>query len=168
MHMLLSEATNLAVTVNGLKGTPHNYIKLLQIMPQFAELINKIHQRQPEAASVTPEYVVDEVHFNDIWRQGMLCFVYHEIFWLESTDLRIQTCVQASLAPFQRLSWLQACLWRTFRIAVHCRTDEARTRYETKLRKMHTTLNFTAPLSIFLVLKNIWKITDRDASGKTR
>ena len=168
MHLLLRETTDLAVAVNRLKHTPNSYKDMLQLMPQVAELIGNIHNWRPEPASVTSEYIVDEFHVNTIWRQGLLCFVYHEIYWLESSDVRIQDCVHASLASFRQLSWMQACLWPTVMIAVHCRTSEARTCYETQLRRMHTTLNFTAPLSIVLILENIWEVVDANDPGAVR
>ncbi|KAH6612979.1 fungal-specific transcription factor domain-containing protein [Boeremia exigua] len=168
MHLLLREATDLAIEIERIRSQPGNYDELLRLMPRAADLVQDITSWQPGPASVTPDYVTDETHFNNIWRQGMLCFVYHEIYWLRSSDPLIQACVHASLDSFQKLSWLQACLWPAFMIAVHACTEKARLCYETRLRRMHTTLNFTAPLSIVLVLKNIWDTLDDDDTGVKR
>jgi hypothetical protein len=168
MYTLLREAVDLASAVHAFKTGKDRWVSVLQLMPQVAELVEKIRQWQPEAASVISGFQTDEAHFNNIWRQGLLCFVYHEIYWMNSSDPRIQECVKRSLVSFEQLSWLQACLWPTFMIAVHALDSEARQCYERRLREMHTTLQFTAPLSIALVLKQIWDTVDEDSSGQTR
>ncbi|KAK9238967.1 fungal-specific transcription factor domain-containing protein [Lipomyces kononenkoae] len=160
MHQFLREATDLSAAVDRLKSASCHIDEILQLMPQVAELINRIQDWQPDFSSVEPEYIGSVEHFNAIWRQGMLCYVFHEIYALPSSHSRIQACVEASLEPFRKLSWLQACLFPVFMIAVHAQTEEARLCFETGLTAMNTSLAFQAPLSVIMILKTIWERSD--------
>ncbi|KAH6972866.1 fungal-specific transcription factor domain-containing protein [Ilyonectria sp. MPI-CAGE-AT-0026] len=168
MHLFLREATDLSAAVNRLKTAEDSNLELLQLMPQVGELVNKIHHWEPDVSSVTSDYLSSATHFNELWRNGMLCFVYHDVYSLDSSNQRIQECVEGSLESFKRLSWLQACLWPVFMIAVHARSAESRTCFETGLMNMHTTLGFTSPLSLVLILKKIWEQSDYDITGAAR
>ncbi|KAH6712495.1 fungal-specific transcription factor domain-containing protein [Leptodontidium sp. MPI-SDFR-AT-0119] len=168
MHLLLQDATDLCLQVDQLKSTPEHVESLLQLMPRVSELISKIQNWQPDISAVAPEYIDSVQHFNCIWRQGILCFVYHDIYSLGSSHELIQACVEASLEPFRRLSWLQACLFPLFMVAVHARTDQARECFEHGLMDMHTSLAFQTPLSVVLILKNIWERLDSDLGGAAR
>ncbi|KAK9371390.1 fungal-specific transcription factor domain-containing protein [Lipomyces kononenkoae] len=160
MHQFLREATGLSFAVDHFKSASDNIDELLQLMPQVAELVNRIHDWQPDVSSVEPEYMGSVEHFNAIWRQGMLCYIYHEIYALPSSHILIQACVEASLEPFRKLSWLQACLFPMFMTAVHAQTEEARVCFETGLTAMNTSLAFQAPLSVIMILKKIWERSD--------
>lgn len=168
MHLFLREATDLSAAVDRLKAAKGSNLELLQLMPQVGELVNKIHHWDPDVSSVTSDYLSSATPFNELWRNGMLCFVYHDVYFLDSSNQRIQECVEGSLESFKSLSWLQACLWPVFMIAVHARSAESRTCFETGLMNMHTTLGFTSPLSLVLILKKIWEQSDYDITGAAR
>ncbi|PYI07171.1 hypothetical protein BO78DRAFT_444405 [Aspergillus sclerotiicarbonarius CBS 121057] len=168
MHLFLREATEYSITVDRLKATPNSMDELLELMPHVTELINKIRNWQSDVSAVDPEYMNSIQHFNEIWRQGMLCYAYSDIYGLASSHCYIQSCVEASLEPFRKLTWFQACLFPVFMIAVHCQTDEARACFEAGLTRMHTSLAFQGPLSVTLTLKRVWEYLDNDETGKAR
>ncbi|KAL3455347.1 fungal-specific transcription factor domain-containing protein [Aspergillus heterothallicus] len=165
MHLLLREATDLSLLIDRLKAFPDRTDELLQIMPDVADLVQRIQSWQPEASAIPPEYVDSIAFFNDIWRAGMLCFVYSEIYSLGPGDARLQACVEASVRPLRQLSWLQACLFPMFIIAVHARTEEARAVFTSKLGEMHGLLGFQGPLSVASVLQCIWQRSDSTAGS---
>ncbi|KAF7528876.1 hypothetical protein PCG10_009590 [Penicillium crustosum] len=166
MHIFLRQATEYSLTVERLKFTPNGTDELLQLMPHVAQLVNKIQAWQPNVVAVQPEYMESIHHFNEIWRLGMICFVHGEIYCLEASDDLVQTYVEASLEPLRKLTWLQACLFPMFMIAVHAQTEEARTVFNSKLKEMHNVLGFQAPLSVASVLKSIWERSDATVAGK--
>ncbi|KAL2823635.1 hypothetical protein BJY01DRAFT_241755 [Aspergillus pseudoustus] len=166
MHLLLREATEHALTVEALKAQlPETADGLLRLMPQVSDLVHRVETWQPATSTVRPEYVHSVTHFNAVWRAGMLCFIYSEIYSLGPRDVRMQGCVEAVLQPLGRLSWLQACLFPFFMIAVHAGTEEARGVFLAKLADMHGLLGFQGPLSVAGVLKCIWARSDSDAAG---
>ncbi|KAJ3549182.1 hypothetical protein NM208_g75 [Fusarium decemcellulare] len=168
MHLFLRHATDLAADVDRHRAGPDAVDRILQLMPEVSELVQSIRNWEPDISLVDQEYVASVEHFNNIWRQGMICYVYHEIYSLPSDDSRIQTCVENSIESFRRLSWLQACLFPVFMLAVHAQTQEARSCFETGLTSMHTSLAFQAPVSVVLTLKNIWEYSDENGARETK
>ncbi|KAJ5507464.1 hypothetical protein N7527_009607 [Penicillium freii] len=165
MHLFLRQATEYSLTVERLKFTPNGTDELLQLMPHVAQLVNKIQAWQPNVVTVQSEYMESIRHFNEIWRLGMIFFVHSEIYGLESSDHLVQTNVEASLEPLRELTWLQACLFPVFMIAVHAQTEVARAVFDSKLKEMHNVLGFQSPLSVASVLKSIWERSDATVAG---
>ncbi|KAL3496706.1 fungal-specific transcription factor domain-containing protein [Aspergillus germanicus] len=180
MHLLLREATDYAVTVDRMRtklatsstSTPYQTSQpsaldtLLQLMPSVADLTHRIKTWSPQPPSIRPEYSASITHFNSVWRCGMLCFVYSEIYALGAGDAQIQSCVEDALAALRGLSWLQACLFPFFMVAVHARGDEARGVFVGKLVEMHSRLGFQGPLDVVGVLRGVWEKLDQDAGGE--
>lgn len=160
MHMLLRESADLAVRIHKLRMAGGSTDQLLSATLNVAELLDKIKNWHPDMSSVSPEYMHSVHHFNEIWRLGLLCYIYHEIYALSSDDHRIQEALKKSLDSLQKLSWLQACMWPVFMLAVHAKTVESRDIYRDGLMRMHTSLGFQAPLSLVLVLNKIWDCID--------
>jgi hypothetical protein len=104
MHLLLRQATDLSAEIRHRKEEGGRMENLLQVMPRVADLVHKIENWHPDLSAVSPEYATSVQHFNVLWRQGMLCYVYHEIYFLDSGDARIQSCVQSSLDALQNLT----------------------------------------------------------------
>ncbi|KAL3454447.1 fungal-specific transcription factor domain-containing protein [Aspergillus insuetus] len=175
MHLLLREATEYAVTVDRLRTdigtttttTPSSTSidSLLQLMPQIADLTHRINTWSPQPPSIRPEYSASIPHFNSVWRAGMLCFVYSEIYALGAADSRIQSCLEDALAALRGLSWLQACLFPFFMVAVHASGDEARGVFVGKLVEMHSQLGFQGPLDVVAVLRGVWERVDGKENG---
>lgn len=168
MHLMLREATDLAAQIDQLKAALRPVDEVLRLMPQAGELVQRLNNWYPDVSMVDPEYVDSVGHFNAIWQFGVLCFVYHEIYALESGDSRIQRCVDAAIEPLRKLTWLQACLFPLFMLAVHAQKQEARSAVEDALTKMHTSLAFQTPLSIMLCLRNIWEFSDTHRTGDAK
>ena len=169
MHLFLREATEYALAVDQLKAQPDRADELLQLMPRVADLAHRIQVWQPFSSTVQPEYRDSVQPFNEIWRLGVLCLIHGEIYSLNQEDPYLQACVEASLEPLRKLSWLQACLFPLFMIAVHAQTNDCRASFMRKFTEMHTLLGFQGPLSMASVLKYIWDRSDEDAaSGKAR
>ncbi|KAJ4129602.1 hypothetical protein NW754_003884 [Fusarium falciforme] len=168
MHLMLREATDLASQIHHLKVTCSPVDDILQLMPQAGDLVEQLKSWDPDVSMVDLEFVDSVEHFNAIWQQGMLCFVYHEIYALRSEDMRIQTCVDAAIEPLKKLSWLQACLFPLFMLLVHAQTHEARSAAENALAKMHSSLAFQTPFSMLLSLKNIWEFSDSHGAGNSK
>lgn len=166
MHLLLREATEYSITIERLTAKQDSMDELLELMPHVGELIDKIQNWQPDVSAVEPEFIESVEHFNQIWRLGMLCYAYNDIYRLNSHNCYIQAWVEASLEPFRKLTWLQACLFPVFMIAVHAKTEEARDCFEAGLKKMHTSLAFQGPLSIALTLRRIWEYMDNNPAGR--
>ncbi|KAL4902157.1 fungal-specific transcription factor domain-containing protein [Aspergillus multicolor] len=164
MHLFLREATDHAQTVHRLKASPSpgSITTLQQLMPTVADLVYRLKTWRPQTSfsAVRPEYAESVRYFNDIWRAGMLCLIYSEIYALGPRDPLIQGCVEGALAPLRKLSWLQACLFPTFMIAVHAATDEARGVFVSKLEDMHGLLGFQGPASVVEVLRCVWQRMD--------
>lgn len=166
MHLFLREATDLCIVVDKLKEEQStNFAALLQLMPSVADLVSSIQSWNPDVSTVDAEFASSVQYFNEVWRQGMLCYVYSEIYCLPSNHVLLKTCVDSAIESLSRLSWLQACLFPVFIIAVHAQTEETRHAFVLGLTDMHTSLAFQAPLSIVLVLKTIWEQLDTDHSG---
>lgn len=168
MHLMLREATDLASQIHHLKVTCSPVDDILQLMPQAGDLVERLKNWDPDVSMVDLEFVDSVEHFNAIWQQGMLCFVYHEIYALRSEDMRIQRCVDAAIEPLKKLSWLQACLFPLFMLSVHAQTHEARLAAENALNKMHSSLAFQTPFSMLLSLKNIWEFSDSHGAGNSK
>ncbi|KAJ0414462.1 fungal-specific transcription factor domain-containing protein [Aspergillus carlsbadensis] len=190
MHLLLREATDYAVTVDRLRTeittttpsttTPTSQSQsqsqsqsppldtLLNLMPHIADLTHRIKTWSPQTSSIRPEYSASITHFNAVWRAGMLCFVHSEIYALGAADSRIQDCVADALAALAELSWLQACLFPFFMVAVHARAEGARAVFVAKLEEMHRMLGFQGPLEVVAVLKAVWGKVDPDVGGGSR
>ncbi|PLB50749.1 hypothetical protein P170DRAFT_474305 [Aspergillus steynii IBT 23096] len=167
MHLFLRQATEHSITIDRLRAagdTEH----LLQLMPRAAELVNMIQAWQPHTSTVPSEYLDSVLHFNEVWRLGMLCFVHSEVYGLGPRDRNIQRWVEASLEPIRKLSWLQACLFPLFMIALHAENERARQIIRFKLGEMHATLGFQGPLSVASVLVNIWMRSDGMGTGKVQ
>ena len=114
------------------------------------------------------EYTDSVEHFNAIWQLGLLCFIHHEIYTLDSIDPRIQKYVAMAIDPLRKLSWLQACLFPLFMLAVHAQTSESRSAIEDSLSMMHTSLAFQTPLTLLLSLKKIWSYSDTYGASASR
>ncbi|VUC32523.1 unnamed protein product [Clonostachys rosea] len=160
MHMFLREAADLAVNIHKLRMAGGSTDQLLSATLSVAELLDKIKNWHPDMSSVSLEYMHSVHHFNEIWRLGLFCYIYHDIYALPSDDHRIQEALEKSLESMQKLTWLQACMWPVFMLAVHAKTVESRGVYRDGLMKMHTSLGFQAPLSLVLVLNKIWDCID--------
>lgn len=128
---------------------------MLRLMPHVADLVNRIKEWHPNTSTVQSDYIDSIQHFNCIWKIGMLCFVYSEIYALGPNDILVKDLVVASLEPLKSLSWLQACLFPILMIALHVQTEQARWSFEAKLTDMHTVLGFQGPLFVISILKNI-------------
>ncbi|KAF5246372.1 hypothetical protein FANTH_6888 [Fusarium anthophilum] len=163
MHLLLREATDLAIEVQKAKDSG-DVASILRTMPQVGDLVQRIQGWHPDLSTVAPEYADSVVHFNCLWRQGLLCFVYHDIYHLDSNDERVQGCVESSVSSLESLSWFQACQWPIFMLAVHAKTERSRNCFEVGFVVMHATLGFSAPKSLVLVLQRIWQAADAGAS----
>lgn len=168
MHQIFREAVELCAAVDELRAEPGRVEDLLRTMASVAELVQQIENWKADVSDVFPEHVDSVKHFNGVWRQGMLCYVYHDIYPLESSDERIQACVQASLEPLSSSSWLQAALFPIFMTAVHAQTAKARECFQVAFTNMHQPLAFQTPLSLALVLKNIWAQLDENMTGGLR
>ncbi|KAL5355761.1 hypothetical protein BJX96DRAFT_170970 [Aspergillus floccosus] len=164
----LRSATRLAARIDLMRSQSDSGIEILQVMPEIANLINDVRNWQPRPCSATAPYMASEENFNALWRQGLLCFIYHDVCLLPSQDHRIQACVSSALPAFQDLFWLQACLWPVLMIAVHVMTVEARACFISVLRKMNSSLRFMLPLSLVAVLETIWHELDNDTTGQQR
>ncbi|KAF5588718.1 uncharacterized protein FSUBG_11376 [Fusarium subglutinans] len=163
MHLLPREATDLAVEVQKAKDNG-DVATILRTMPQVGDLVQRIQNWHPDPSTVAPEYADSVVHFNCLWRQGLLYFVYHDIYHLDSNDERVQGCVESSVSSLESLSWFQACQWPIFMLAVHAKTERSRNCFEVGFVVMHATLGFSAPKSLVLVLQRIWQAADAGAS----
>ncbi|KAL4799476.1 hypothetical protein BDV19DRAFT_385243 [Aspergillus venezuelensis] len=170
MHLFLREATDHALTIDRLKSNPSaiSITTLQNLMPVVADLVGRLKAWRPQAAfsAVRPEYAESVRYFNDIWRAGMLCFVYSEIYGLGSRDARVQGCVESALGPLRKLSWLQACLFPVFMIAVHASGEEARGVFLGKLEQMHGLLRFQGPASVAQVLRCVWQRMDESGENE--
>lgn len=166
MYQFLRKSTEYSVAVDRLRASPDSTDSLLELMPTVAELINQIQNWRPDMSVISAEYKDSVLHFNEIWRLGMLCYIYSDVYGLDSGHPYIQGFVESSLEHVQNLSWFQACLFPTFMIAVHCKTHDARVCFEAGLRRMHTSLAFHGPLSVYLTLKKIWEHLDNNTGKK--
>lgn len=164
MHLFLREATELATSIDKLKEEQEtsNTNKILQIMPHVSDLVTRVQTWTPDLSSVDLEFADTVQYFNEVWKHGVLCYIYHEIYCLPPLHELMQGCVMSAVESLSKFSWLQACLFPVFIMAVHAKTQKARDAIERSLTDMHTALAFNAPLSVIFVLKTIWEQLDAD------
>ncbi|KAM0241434.1 hypothetical protein ACHAP5_007631 [Fusarium lateritium] len=128
MHLIFREVTDLAAQVHKMKASSSSVDDTLKLMAQTGELVRSLENWTPDVSMVDLEHIDSVEHFNAIWQLGLLCFIHHEVYTLESSDRRIQKYVAMAIEPLRKLSWLQACLFPLFMLAVHAQTSESRLR----------------------------------------
>ncbi|EXK79162.1 hypothetical protein FOQG_16210 [Fusarium oxysporum f. sp. raphani 54005] len=133
MHLMFREVTDLAAQVHQMKASRNSVDDTLKLMAQAGELVRSLENWTPDVSMVDLEYADSVEHFNAIWQLGLLCFIHHEIYTLDSIDPRIQKYVAMAIEPLRKLSWLQACLFPLFMLAVHAQTSESRSAIEDSL-----------------------------------
>ncbi|EXA31736.1 hypothetical protein FOVG_16974 [Fusarium oxysporum f. sp. pisi HDV247] len=133
MHLMFREVTDLAAQVHQMKASRNSVDDTLKLMAQAGELVRSLENWTPDVSMVDLEYTDSVEHFNAIWQLGLLCFIHHEIYTLDSIDPRIQKYVAMAIDPLRKLSWLQACLFPLFMLAVHAQTSESRSAIEDSL-----------------------------------
>ncbi|KAM5361651.1 hypothetical protein ACJA88_014388 [Fusarium oxysporum] len=133
MHLMFREVTDLAAQVHQMKASRNSVDDTLKLMAQAGELVRSLENWTPDVSMVDLEYTDSVEHFNAIWQLGLLCFIHHEIYTLDSIDPRIQKYVAMAIEPLRKLSWLQACLFPLFMLAVHAQTSESRSAIEDSL-----------------------------------
>ncbi|KAK7577945.1 hypothetical protein V3481_016477 [Fusarium oxysporum f. sp. vasinfectum] len=168
MHLMFREVTDLAAQVHQMKASRNSVDDTLKLMAQAGELVRSLENWTPDVSMVDLEYTDSVEHFNAIWQLGLLCFIHHEIYTLDSIDPRIQKYVAMAIDPLRKLSWLQACLFPLFMLAVHAQTSESRSAIEDSLSMMHTSLAFQTPLTLLLSLKKIWSYSDTYGASASR
>ncbi|KNB09725.1 hypothetical protein FOXG_10243 [Fusarium oxysporum f. sp. lycopersici 4287] len=168
MHLMFREVTDLAAQVHQMKASRNSVDDTLKLMAQAGELVRSLENWTPDVSMVDLEYTDSVEHFNAIWQLGLLCFIHHEIYTLDSIDPRIQKYVAMAIEPLRKLSWLQACLFPLFMLAVHAQTSESRSAIEDSLSMMHTSLGFQTPLTLLLSLKKIWSYSDTYGASASR
>lgn len=168
MHLMFREVTDLAAQVHQMKASRNSVDDTLKLMAQAGELVRSLENWTPDVSMVDLEYTDSVEHFNAIWQLGLLCFIHHEIYTLDSIDPRIQKYVAMAIEPLRKLSWLQACLFPLFMLAVHAQTSESRSAIEDSLSMMHTSLAFQTPLTLLLSLKKIWSYSDTYGASASR
>ncbi|KAF5668324.1 hypothetical protein FDENT_11940 [Fusarium denticulatum] len=168
MHLMFREVTDLEAQVHQMKSSGNPVDDTLKLMAHAGELVRRLENWTPDVSMVDQEHTASVEHFNAIWQLGLLCFIHHEIYTLDSSDTRIQKYVAMAIEPLRRLSWLQACLFPLFMLAVHAQTSESRSAIEDSLSMMHTSLAFQTPLTILLSLKDIWSHYDAYGAAGSR
>ncbi|EWY83119.1 hypothetical protein FOYG_12970 [Fusarium oxysporum NRRL 32931] len=139
MHLMFREVTDLAAQVHQMKESCNSVDDTLKLMAQAGELVRSLENWTPDVSMVDLEYTDSVEHFNAIWQLGLLCFIHHEIYTLDSIDPRIQKYVAMTIEPLRKLSWLQACLFPLFMLAVHAQTSESRSAIEDSLNSAYST-----------------------------
>ncbi|EWZ33047.1 hypothetical protein FOZG_14543 [Fusarium oxysporum Fo47] len=139
MHLMFREVTDLAAQVHQMKASRNSVDDTLKLMAQAGELVRSLENWTPDVSMVDLEYTDSVEHFNAIWQLGLLCFIHHEIYTLDSIDPRIQKYVAMAIEPLRKLSWLQACLFPLFMLAVHAQTSESRSAIEDSLNSAYST-----------------------------
>ncbi|RBR18067.1 hypothetical protein FVER53590_04314 [Fusarium verticillioides] len=126
MHLMFREVTDLAAQVHQMKTSRKSVDDTLKLMAHAGELVRRLENWTPDVSMVDQEHTDSVQHFNAIWQLGLLCFIHQEIYTLDSSDTRIQKYVAMAIEPLRKLSWLQACLFPLFMLAVHAQTSESR------------------------------------------
>ncbi|KAG9500679.1 hypothetical protein J7337_006358 [Fusarium musae] len=126
MHLMFREVTDLAARVHQMKTSRKSVDDTLKLMAHAGELVRRLENWTPDVSMVDQEHTDSVQHFNAIWQLGLLCFIHQEIYTLDSSDTRIQKYVAMAIEPLRKLSWLQACLFPLFMLAVHAQTSESR------------------------------------------
>lgn len=165
---MFREVTDLAAQVHQMKASLDSVDDTLKLMARAGELVRSLEKWTPDVSIVDQEHMDSVEHFNAIWQLGLLCFIHHEIYTLNSSDARIQKYVALAIEPLRKLSWLQACLFPLFMLAVHAQTSESRSAIEESLSVMHTSLAFQTPLTLLLSLKKVWSHTDTYGAAASR
>ncbi|PKY03898.1 hypothetical protein P168DRAFT_345196 [Aspergillus campestris IBT 28561] len=128
-----------------------------RLTPYIADLLNEVRNWHPQPSSSTIDpYANCAAEVGEIWRQGLLCYIYAELCSLPSSDARIQEGVAAALAAIQKLSWMQSVLWPVFMIGLHALGEEDRGVVERGLLAMNAALKFKTPLSLVGILRRVW------------
>lgn len=163
---LFQEATTLAQQLCGLNLPSVTVIR--RLMPRVSDLLHCVQSWQPKISSAAKQYERHITKANEIWREGLLCYIYSDICALESSGPRIQECVRKGLQAVKDLPLLQMAIWPLFMIAVHAAANEDRAILEKSYKELNATAHFATPLAIVELLRKTWADMDKSGCAQSR
>ncbi|KAF9887190.1 hypothetical protein FE257_010444 [Aspergillus nanangensis] len=130
--------------------------RIQQIIPDISDLIACIRSWQPKSSSAMEPYARSARDVAELWRQGLLCYIYTDLCALSTTHARIQQCVTNAMPAIHRPNWLQCTLWPVFMVALHITDPGDQEVVERSLRQMGSLHHFKTPLSLIEILREVW------------
>ncbi|OJJ05533.1 hypothetical protein ASPVEDRAFT_45060 [Aspergillus versicolor CBS 583.65] len=156
MVIFLRTASNLVRKLNQVASQPNPVQATQRLLPDIADLINQVRAWRPQRCSANDPYTTCAAEIGEIWRQGLLCYIYAELCALPRSDIRIQEAVAAAVPAIRKLTWMQSVLWPVFMIGVHAVGQEDQAAIEQGLLMMNSTLKFKTPLSLVDIFRQVW------------
>ena len=105
---------------------------------------------------------------NEIWRQGLLCYVYEAIYGLTSSERRVQECVRLTVSALRTMPWKQGVIWPVFMIGVQASDADDRKVVSASLNDVSLTLKSTNIMSTLVFLQKVWTDMDQKGTGISR
>lgn len=130
--------------------------KIQQMLPEITDLIISVRTWQPKAPSSVEPHKNSVLDVGEIWRQGLLCYIYTDICALSPSSSRLLQCVIAAIPAIRRLTFIQCVMWPVFMIGLHANNQENQSAIESSLQKLHVAHNFKTPLSLIHILRRVW------------
>lgn len=161
----LQKATSLAEDLAHVRSSPASLHKVQRVTLMAAELLHDVLTWTPQPSQVLQPFANQVDAANEVWRNGLLCYMYAELFGLPSSCERIQKSVQKALPALFSLSWLQQVQWPLYMIAVHALKLEDQCHVREILQHFSHKNGFQASISAQGILDRVWEQLDRDASG---
>ncbi|BCS21871.1 fungal specific transcription factor domain-containing protein [Aspergillus puulaauensis] len=156
MLVLMRTATEFAQKVGQIPIQADPIQTMQQMLPEITDLIISVRMWQPKASSAMEPYAKSVLDVGEIWRQGLLCYIYTDICSLSPSNSRLSQCVAAAIPAIQRLTWMQCVLWPVFMIGLNANNQENQSTIESSLQKMNFAHHFKTPLSLINILRKVW------------
>jgi hypothetical protein len=142
------------------EGAQHP-LKVRQHMPSVADLIERIKSSATDSLLLGEDPVAHYVEMvNNVWRMGLLCYIYTDICVLPSTDARIQECVRLGSLALDGLPWIQHAQWPSVMIGVHATDKKHRDIFTKAFSSMRQNLNFLQALTVLDFFQRVWQELD--------
>lgn len=139
-----------------------------RLILETSDLLTAVRLWKPEPCTAPEPYASYADDVNELWRQALLCHIYHDVCGVSSSDSRMKACVDDAIEALRNLTWVQSVMWPVFMVGLHAFNIEDRELITDRLTSMNTAANFTSPTSVLDFLQKVWQDLDESDTGNSR
>lgn len=165
---LLRDATDLAHPLSKLESKSASLTQVQALLLTTSDLVHKVHTWQPEPSRVLEPFIDQVENVNEVWRHGLLCYIYAGLLGLPAGHEKIQSSVRAALPAIYSLTWINQIQWPFYMVAVHILEREDQVRLRNILRDFGSEYGFRTSISAQGIMDKVWEGLRREASGLER